>query len=412
MKKQPEHAFARPYLEEFAAHLLRHTADGSINPAPSVERLSAVRYRDPAHFQAELERLFRRMPLMLIAGCELGPNQYKAMEVAGVPVLVLRGGDGAVRAYLNICPHRGAILADGQGTRTRFTCPYHGWTFLQDGQLAAYPLPSEFGEVGDARLVALPSFERAGMIWVTLSPKELVSPDALLSGLDRLLDVFDLGSWHLITRKELTGPNWKLCFDAHLDFYHLPVLHKNSFGTRTSPKAVYGYWGPHQRLVQPKDSKEGVPEAHNVFQLGLEARGQWPLEAMMLGEWILFPNVSINIFYKGGLGMLISQVLPGRQVGESVTVQSYYLREAPDDASLSQAQQQSEFLAEVVGEEDLPTSDGQQLAIASGYLDEFILGRNEGGMQAFHLWLDRIVDTDDDDLEALLSTGPGWRYTP
>ena len=406
------HDFARPHLEAFASQLLRHTRDESINASNQVTRLPASRYQDEDYFRRERDQLFSRVPLMLAASCELTENRYRAMEVAGIPVLLLRDRSGSVRAFLNSCPHRGAIIASDEGTATRFTCPYHGWTFRQDGRMAGQPLSEVFGDAGQVGLIDFQAFESAGMIWVILNRESPVSPAAFFSGFDQLLEVFDLASWHFLNRRTLPGPNWKLCFDAHLDFYHLPVLHRQSFGPRMSPRAIYGYWGPHQRLAQPRDSKAGVRGDINLFQGDPDRPGDWPLASMMLGEWIIFPNVSINIFYRGGLGMLISQVIPGRHSDESVTVQSYYLAEPPDDSALSEAAAQHEFLARVVGNEDLPVSAGQQLAIGSGFVDEFIFGRNEGGLQAFHAWVDRVLDTDDAGLDALFQVTPGWQFAP
>ncbi len=404
------HDFARPHLQSFASRLLQHTSEQTINASEEIVRLSADHYLSDTRFEQERQRLFMRLPLMLAASCELDTNSYKAMEVAGIPVLLLRDRQGQARAFLNSCPHRGAILSEGQGPATRFTCPYHGWTFGQDGKLAGYPLREAFGDVSDIRLTEFSTFESAGMVWVTLNPQPLVSPKAFFSGFDQLLDVFNLNDWTLLTRHELPGPNWKLCFDAHLDFYHLPVLHGRSFGPGMSPKAIYGYWGPHQRLSQPQNTKADIDDDINLFKLDPGHPDRWPLGSMMVGEWIIFPNVSINYFYRGGLGMLISQIIPGRRSDEAVTVQSYFVAGSPDESQHQAAAEQSAFLAHVVGDEDLPTSAGQQLAIQSGHFKEMILGRNEGGIQAFHGWIERVLETEDAELNELFAIEPGWRF--
>ncbi len=108
---------------------------------------------------------------------------------------------------------------------------------------------------------------------------------------------------------------------------------------------------------------------------------------LLFGEWIIFPNVSINCFYKGGRGVIISQVFPGATVGQSVTVQMFLHENPPGEALLEDARAMSEFLGQVVGTEDLPMSRDQQETLSSGLLAQVQFGRNEGGVQHFHEWV-------------------------
>ena len=125
----------------------------------------------------------------------------------------------------------------------------------------------------------------------------------------------------------------------------------------------------------------------------------------MTGEWIVFPHVSINTFYNGGRGVLISQVFPGDTVEESYTVQMYLMAEPPDEESRAAAEQLCEFLAKVVNDEDLATSIRQQRALASGLMPTVCFGRNESGGQQFHRWVEKILDTADADLDRLFEVG-------
>jgi hypothetical protein len=127
----------------------------------------------------------------------------------------------------------------------------------------------------------------------------------------------------------------------------------------------------------------------------------WTNEAMLLGEWILFPNVSFNSFYQGGRGVLISQILPGVNVDESVTVQTYIMENEPNDEDREAAEQLRAFLGNVVNGEDLPTSYAQQKALSTGMLKLVQFGRNEGGLQQFHKWSNRILGTANGELNSL-----------
>ncbi len=248
-------AAARALLEKHAAALLRHTAQGTFPLAPEVMVLPADRYTSPERFEAEKRAVFRRVPLVLGASCEIPkPGDYKTLEVAGIPVLLVRDRQGQAHALLNACTHRGAAVASGCGSAARFTCPYHGWTFAQDGALIGVASAADFGAVDKAMLAMkrFPVAERAGLIWAILDPDSRNDPAAMLGGIDDLIGAFGLESWTLVESRILHGPNWKLAFDAHLEFYHVPVLHRDTFGPERSNRAFYFAQGPHQRVIAPQ----------------------------------------------------------------------------------------------------------------------------------------------------------------
>ncbi|MDH3640485.1 MAG: aromatic ring-hydroxylating dioxygenase subunit alpha [Gammaproteobacteria bacterium] len=360
-------------------------------------KLDAGLYADQSNHEKECRQLFTRTPLVLAASCELSePGQCRTMEIAGIPILLVRDNDNVVHAFLNSCTHRGAQLVADGGKAGRFTCPYHGWTFSQSGELVAITLKDGFGDIDfkDYRLVSFPVSERAGLIWGTLDPLSTNNIDDFLQGFDDFLDVFGLDSWRVAEKRILEGTNWKLAFHAHLEFYHVPVLHKNSFGPASSNKALYYFWGPHQRLVQPIDSKRNVDEEHNLYKNADKSEEEWSTESMVLGEWIIFPNVSINLFYDGGAGILISQVVPGASVDESQTIQTFLTADQLEGESRAQVKELSDFLEHVVSNEDLTTSATQQQVLETGLMKTITIGRNEAGIQHFHHWIDRVVSTE------------------
>ena len=387
----------RDRLIEIAQDVMRHATAKTFRTADSTMTLPASRYTDSLRFHDERTKLFRRVPLMLAASCELrNTGDYKTMDVAGVPILLTRDRIGTAHALVNICTHRGAPVASGAGNAARFVCPYHGWTYANDGALAAVASAKDFGEIDKDcfALRRLPVHERHGLIWVTIDPEAVLDADQFLGDFGEALGGFGFESWHFVERRELPGANWKLAFDAHLEFYHLPVLHRNTFGPTTGNQALYFFAGPHERLIRPIGlEKPGIKPDADIFQWRDRPVTDWPVEAMLLGEWILFPNVSINSFYTGGRGVLISQILPGATVGESITIQSYYMQNEPDAEQLAAVRANCEFLARVVRDEDLANSYNQQRALGSGLLKEVCFGRNEAGGQHFHRWLDAVLAT-------------------
>lgn len=396
---------ARATLERHAAALLQHTAQGTFPLAPEVMTRNADHYTNPERFAAEKRRIFQRVPLVLAASCEIpGAGDYKTLEVAGIPVLLVRDRQGKAHALLNACTHRGAAVASGCGTAARFTCPYHGWTFAQDGALLGVASSADFGAVDRAMLAMkrFPVAERAGLIWAILDPDSPHDPAALLGGIDDLIAPFGLEGWTLVESRQLHGPNWKLAFDAHLEFYHVPMLHRATFGPERSNRAFYFAQGPHQRVIAPQ-GRPGEAAPDDLYALGrLPAPGE-PIDPLLMGEWILFPGTSINTFYIVGIRcVLVSIVVPGAEVGTSTTTQTFLAETVPHDAARSAMHEMTAFLAHVVGDEDLPTSAFQQQVMATGLLPEVQFGRNEGGLQHFHAWLDRVIAADDMALPELL----------
>ena len=391
----------RAQLIRMAKENIAHVKARTIDKEPDVGLVPATHYYDAERWRLEMDRVFKRMPLMLALSVELAkPGDYRAMEVAGVPVLLSRTPDGDVRAFVNMCSHRGAmIMPEGTGNSRRFTCPYHAWTYDQTGALIAIYAKQDFGDI-DASchgLTPLRVAERAGMIWVILDPKTTLNIDTFLSGYDALLAHFGFKDWYLFSRRTLAGPNWKIAYDGYMDLYHLPILHKNTFGERMPNQAIYTAWGPHQRVASPDPS---------LLALEGMAEDQWPMTTLLSGVWTIFPHVSIASFDGGGgRGVMISQLFPGDSPGASVTVQSYVMEKAPNDEQRVAAEAQFKLLEYVVKEEDYATGLRQQRALMTGAKSHVMFGRNEGGGQRFHGWLERLIETDDADLQALFTTG-------
>lgn len=396
---------SREKLYEMLRSLVEHGKAGTMEQVDEVVAIPASDYTDEDKFEQEVERIFKRVPVTVAPSCELPePGCYKAMDIAGIPVLVTRQKDGTAQAFLNSCTHRGNPVAQGSGKATRFTCGYHGWTFKNDGDLLAIASAKDFGAVDKAAfcLTKFPTLERAGLIWATLDPDSTLDMEAFLCGYDEMLEHFGFKDWHLFDKRTLPGPNWKTAFDGYLDFYHLPVLHKDTFGADFFNQANYFAWGPHQRLSAPSiyAQKTGSEEKLDLSKMNEE---DWPIEALTQGVWTIFPCVSIASFFGGGgRGAMISVLYPGKTVGESFTTQYYVMEHEPTDEAVRQgAHDQFAFLETVVAEEDYKTGKRQHESLQSGLIDKVWFGRNEGGGQAFHQWVEKLVKADDAELNRI-----------
>jgi phenylpropionate dioxygenase-like ring-hydroxylating dioxygenase large terminal subunit len=392
----------RKALVEMARRNLAHVKAGSVDQAEALHRVPARNYFDPERGRAEVERVFRRLPLVLAFSCELRePGAYKATSAAGVPVLITRADDGSVRAFLNACSHRGAIVAaDGLGCARRFTCPYHGWTYAADGALVGIANRSEFGEVDAGRLglTPLPAAERAGLVFVALRPDAPLDLDSFLCGYGDVLAHLGLDGCTLVGRQAVAGPNWKIAYDGYLDFYHLPILHRDSFGPRMPSQALYDAWGPHQRVSMPNPG---------LAKLESQPEDEWDVEALIGGVWTVFPHVSIADFQAGGKIYMVSQLFPGAGAGESITVQSFLATREPDADAHAAIEKIMQFLLHVVRDEDYATGLRIQRALEAGALRDVLFGRNESGGQRFHRFVEAVIGAGDTELRSVFAAGAG-----
>jgi phenylpropionate dioxygenase-like ring-hydroxylating dioxygenase large terminal subunit len=389
---------SRDALIAMTRRTLEHARAGTVPLTDTVARVDAARYYDPARAEAERRAIFRRLPLVLAFSCQLRePHAYTALEVAGVPVLLTRSSDGAVRGFVNMCSHRGAmVVPEGTGSSRRFACPYHGWTYDGGGALVGIVDRTDFGELDPSckGLVPLPVAERAGIVFGCVTPDAELDIDTFLCGYGEVLDELGLDRCHHVGSQRADGPNWKIAYDGYLDFYHLPVLHRNTFGPRASNKAIYDAWGPHQRVSSPDRrtaALDGVPE------------DEWPDVVLTGGVWTVFPHTSIAGFPvhapsaddggndDGGLLYMASTLYPGPDAASSVTVQHFLADFEPTAAIAPRIAAQQEFLLRVVQEEDYFTGNRIQRALQTGFKRDVFFGRNELGGQRFHRWVDAVL---------------------
>ena len=349
-------------------------------------RVRASDYLDATRWRLEVERIFRRVPLPLVLSCELRePHAYVALHAVGVPVLVTRDGDGAVRAFLNVCRHRGALVAGaGCGSARRFTCPYHGWVYDHGGALTGVYGEETFGEVERAThgLVPLPCQEQSGLVFVTLTPGEGMPLHEWLGDYADELATLELHAWHVFDRRELPGPAWKVAYDGYLEGYHFSTLHRDTiFRDTLSNLMAFDRYGPHQRVMFAKQSLPSLRDTPEAEWEPLRHLG--PIHTV-------FPCLSIA----GGWTdfALVSLLLPGPTPDRSTTRQTFITR-APvaSEQERRRAGRSVEFLFGVVRNEDYATGLGITDAIAAAAATEFVFGRNEPSLHHFHRWVERLV---------------------
>lgn len=199
------------------------------------DRVGTPMYTDPAIFEAEMDRIFGRTWVWVAHASELpNPNDYVTSFVGRQPVVVTRDRKGKVHVLVNRCRHRGATVCEHRkGTVSSFVCPYHGWSYAQDGSLRGVPYVEGYGTDFDKKplgLKALKVDEYQGMIFASFN-EEIESLSDYLGNAKPWIDLFmkQGAGFPVKTQGEhrfrFPG-NWKIQLENTTDAYHFPIVHR------------------------------------------------------------------------------------------------------------------------------------------------------------------------------------------
>ena len=307
-------------------------------------------YSDPEVLRLEQERIFRR-------AWQYVGHDGRAAEVGArfaawagdVPVLVVRTDDG-LRAFLNVCRHRGSLLVEGDGAQASIQCPYHAWTYGLDGSLRAAPRSEREPDFDGSELSLVPLLLESWGPFLFVNPDENAPPLAeTLGPLPELLSVDEL-VFRSRDDYELAA-NWKIGCENYLECYHCPVAHKGF-------SAAYD--------VDP-DSYRLEPSGKHVLSQFAPAHGTG--EGQFHFVW---PNLRLNV-YAGTANLSIGPLLPAGPE-RSTGFLDYFFAPYADQHWVE------ELLAfdRQVGAEDSVLVERVQQGVRSGLLEEGrLLGESE-----------------------------------
>jgi glycine betaine catabolism A len=238
--------------------------------------LEQVFYTDPDIFQLDMEHIVDHQ-WILVDHVSRIPNRgnYFLYEVGGESIIIIRGDEGRIYAHYNVCCHRGSrICLQNEGKTNLMVCPYHSWSYRQDGTLANAPyMPKDF----DPSNVSLKSCHVRvceGIIFICLAE---TPPDFKenIAGIDKYFQLHSTGSCKVAYRHTWrTAANWKLCVENFGECYHCLAAHPELCAVRTEEMVVGMGAGPSSGdLVS-----EGLAEAFVAFQEKAGSLGQLPEE--------------------------------------------------------------------------------------------------------------------------------------
>ncbi|HWA63318.1 MAG TPA: aromatic ring-hydroxylating dioxygenase subunit alpha [Caulobacteraceae bacterium] len=303
--------------------IVEHIRNGGSDLAEGPMRNDVSVYLDPARHAAERQKLFRETPLVVCLSNDIKePGSYRTFDETGVPILVVRGRDGEVRAFLNVCTHRGArLVRESEGKARLFTCWFHGWSYANDGKLAAAPEAERFCDALAERdhLVSVPAAERLGLVFVQATPGSTMDIDAHLGDFAPQLELLQLDKAERVKTGQLpVKANWKYALDTYGEGYHFAALHKQTLAPHfRNDITIYDRFGPHHRvLFVSRQMEEWLDRPEE----------RWGVDHQLGGIHYIFPN---TILFAGsvspGKGYYTTfRHFPGETPGETITYKTIY----------------------------------------------------------------------------------------
>lgn len=235
-------------------------------------------YTDPAVLAVEREQIFRRAWHYAGHAASLPEEpSYAACTTGGLPVVVTRDREGELRAFLNVCRHRGAEVASGAGCRETLQCPYHAWTYGLDGRLRSAPRADEL-DLHGVSLAPLALRQWGPFLFVCAEPDEPFPLEGLELPFDPAGLVFRERADYALEA------NWKIAVENYLECYHCPVAHPGfTHLVDVDPDA---YRLEANGVIWSQHGRARSGEGECVFHL------VWP--ALKINVYPGFPNLSIG----------------------------------------------------------------------------------------------------------------------
>ena len=365
--------------------------------------IPAEPYYQPEYFALEQEAIFKRTWINIGHVCELpqpGSFIVRPVEAANASLLITRGKDDKIRAFYNVCTHRGTELVQtSAGNRSTFTCPYHAWTFSYDGTLRAAPDFERF--YVDKSQCSLPEVAAevcAGLIFVNL---DKVPAQSLREFLGPLAEQFEAmpvaratGFSEWVYELEV---NWKLIIDNFQENYHLRFIHARTAGSAATGKdnpfgypVNFSFYGPHRKQLIWSNP---APKLKPTQQFGFgKLAGFAMADGLFNNPYIrdyfaLFPNFSILGTPTGHFSHCVMPISASRSRG---VFRMYWVGEEKN-ASECFGRELSMVAAMDVHAEDSSVLEAMQRGLNSGALKYIHLQPEEVLCRHSYLAIDNAV---------------------
>lgn len=375
-------------------------------------------YVSPAYFEREREAIFRKVWLNVGRVEQIPePGQYfiKELEICRTSIIIVRGENGAVHAFHNMCSHRGnRLLWDHKGKCRAFTCKYHSWTYRLDGGLHHVPDEAKFFDLDKASLGLTPVSVEVweGFIFINVDPQPVQSLTEFLGEAGKSFAGYPFAdgaaacfSWQVEMKA-----NWKVGKDAFQEVYHIFSLHNRSTGRMFASKAnpylnahELALFDPHARISVPANIHwqatpvEALAKRFGILTLqkqGISSQGMPPgvnptgAEDWSFSGFNLFPNCAIFVSQGGFLTHTFWPLAADRTLWEA---RIYFPKANTLAERFSQEYSRSTFLDGVMAE-DGGIFERTQSMLASGAKKTVILGDEEMLVRHHQKMVERYVN--------------------
>ena len=342
-------------------------------PLAEAWTIPAPWYTDARVYELERRTVFARTWQWAARSDQLtGPGRFVACEIAGEPIVVVRGGDQVLRAFFNVCRHHAAaVVGEEEGKAVVLRCPYHGWTYTLEGELRGTP---DFAGVcgfdrGASGLVALECAEWEGWVFVRVEPGGPSLAESLGAGLTGQAAGLGLRGLRWMERRRYRFEcNWKVFVDNYLDGgYHVPYLHKGLDSVLDYSKYTIEN-GPRHCLQSSPLVSAGADAQTGAVRRGERALYYW-----------IYPNFMIN-WYEGVMDTNL--VLP-LGVDRTEVIFDFYFPDVSDAAR--DANRASIAVGQRIQDEDTAICRSVQRGLSSrAYRAGRLSVRREAGEHLFH----------------------------
>lgn len=372
-----------------AIELLRNETTDKFD---DVVGFSADEFTDPVLAQQERDLVFGVVPSIVAHGSELAKTyDFITVKMPRNNIVVVRQKDGSVKAFVNLCRHRGALLEEAEKGRCRFfSCPYHRWSYDPDGSLRTITRDNTFGDIERKQqgLIEIPCEERHGFIWVVDNAKASIDVAAWLGPeMDAILAGYELDKLVCYRAAGFDEPtNWKIMQDAFLDGYHIQYAHPNTAGKVIHTNVMaFEDFGRHLRFIAPRKSIDRWLE---------EDPGDTPLDPYVTETHFLLPNSTL-LRQPDHFQLLTFR--PDQQDPTKSRMEQRLMVPPVEESGMEPEHwakrwdKNWEILLAVLHQEDFPLLRNSQRGMASADAGDMLLGRNETANQLFRREIKKLL---------------------
>ncbi|MFQ3190375.1 MAG: phenylpropionate dioxygenase-like ring-hydroxylating dioxygenase large terminal subunit [Paraglaciecola sp.] len=363
---------------ELVQRIFDHIDNSTTDKGDESWREPVDNYRSKERLNAELKLLQRRSIVFCPSAAFTKLGDYVSRDVAGIPLIAIRGLDGKIRAFRNACRHRGVQLVNGHGCARALVCPYHGWAYSLDGSLRNIPHEHGFPDIDKATrgLVQVACAESNGLVFINQDPQANIKND--VSSLPKLVsDDHRL----LSSDSSVIKANWKLHLESSLEGYHIRETHKDTFfPVQYDNLTVVEAFGENSRVAFPYQSIQGLRNKKGT-DISVDGR--------LTYVYHLFPNVVISTFPR------YMQIVVLEPIDESTTRQHTYIISDIDenDAELLDNVFEGQDFAAKGAIEDQEIVLSAQRGLSSGANEYLEFGLFESAIGRLHTHLTREIES-------------------